>query len=73
MATALGWIGNCFLVIGLWKIGDKWRNAFLFTIVGETAWAAKSVMVQDWALATICLVFNVMAGINWYKWGKNEL
>ena len=72
MTSILGWVGNFFIVIGLWKIGDKWRHAFLFSIVGETAWIAKSVVVQDWALATICLVFNVMAFRNWVKWGKDE-
>ena len=73
MAGVLGWIGNFFIVIGLWKIGDKWRHAFLFSIFGELAWITKSLTIEkpDYALATICAVFCVMAFRNWVKWGKD--
>lgn len=66
----LGWIGNIFIVVGLWKIGDKWRHAFLFSIVGEAAWIARATMVEDWALATICLIFCGLAARSWYKWAS---
>lgn len=67
----LGWLGNIFIVIGLWKIADKWRNAFLFSIVGESAWIAKSLITQDYALAFICTVFNIMAFRSYIKWGRD--
>ena len=69
----LGWIGNFLIVIGLWKIGDKWRHAFLFSIAGESAWIAKSLLAgqPDYALATIRSVFCIMAFMNWRKWGND--
>jgi hypothetical protein len=66
----LAWIGNLLIVVGLWKIGDKWRHAFLFSIAGELAYVARSVLLEDWALAFICVVFCAMAAINWVKWGR---
>jgi hypothetical protein len=70
--SLLKWIGNIAIVIGLWKIGDKWRHAFLFSIAGETAWIIAALHSQDYALATICTIFNIMAFRNWIKWGKSE-
>lgn len=64
----LKWVGNLLIVVGLWKIGDKWRHAFLFSIAGETAWMIASAQAGDWALFTICGIFNVMALRNWFKW-----
>lgn len=66
----LKWIGNVFIVAGLWKIGDKWRHAFLFSIVGETAWTIAAIQSGDYALATICTVFNILALRSWFKWAS---
>ena len=73
MTEILGWIGNLFIVVGLWKIGDKCRHAFLFSIIGETAWVAKSLLLPDpdYALACICAIFCGMAFRNWLKWGQD--
>jgi hypothetical protein len=68
----LGWIGNVLIVVGLWKIGDKWRHAFVFSVLGELAWIARSVAARDWALASICVVFCLMAVRSWVKWGAAE-
>lgn len=64
------WVGNVLIVVGLWKIGDKWRHAFLFSIAGETCWMLASALSGDWALFSICAVFNIMAVRSWLKWGK---
>lgn len=67
----IGWLGNIFIVMGLWKIGDKVRNAFIYSIIGESFWIFNALTRHDWALATICCVFNGMAIRNYQKWGKN--
>jgi hypothetical protein len=68
----LGWIGNLFIVAGLWGIGNKWRPAFLFSIVGEAAYILRSYLVQDWALFAICWIFLIMAIRGYIKWGNSE-
>jgi hypothetical protein len=68
----LAWIGNLLIVIGLYKIGDKWRHAFLFSIAGEVLYIARSLAGRDYALAFICVVFCAMALRNWIKWGQDE-
>lgn len=65
----LSWIGNILIVAGLWGITDKRRNAFLFSIAGEGAWIANAYSRSDWALASICIVFLLMAVRGYIKWG----
>lgn len=72
LISALGWIGNAFLVWGIWEIGNKRRFAHLLTVIGECAWIAKCLLStpQVWDLAVICTVFAVLAGRCWVKWGQ---
>lgn len=70
MIAIVSWIGNLLIVCGLYKIADKWRHAFLFSIAGETCWMIASYSRGDWALLSICAVFNVMALRSWVKWGR---
>ena len=68
----LGWIGNLFIVAGLWGVGNKNRNAFLFSIAGESAWIANAYLRRDWALTSICVVFLLMAVRGYIKWGRTS-
>jgi hypothetical protein len=68
----MDWIGNLCIVIGLWFIGSKKRWAFLFSVVGESAWIVYSVMHELWSLAFICAVFAGLAVRSYVKWGKAE-
>lgn len=71
LANTLSWIGNVLIVIGLWKVGDKTRKAFLFSIAGETLWTFAGLLTQNYALSFICAVFCVMAARNFFKWGQD--
>lgn len=64
----LGWVGNVSIVLGLWGIGNKNRKAFLFSMVGETAWIVKSILTSQWDLAFICCVFCALAIRSYIKW-----
>lgn len=66
----LGWIGNLFIVGGLWGVGNKNRRAFLLSIVGEGFWITNSYIRHDWALFSICWVFLLMALRGYILWGK---
>ena len=70
----LDWVGNVFIVIGLWNTGLKKRWAFLFSLVGEAAWIWWSLArtPRMWSLAAICVVFAALAGRNYILWGKPE-
>lgn len=69
----MGWIANALIVIGLWKIGDRWRHAFLFSIAGEILWSVKSLLSGQYDLAFICIVFCALAFRNWIRWGREGL
>jgi hypothetical protein len=64
----MGWFGNIFLVIGLWKIGNRERRAFAFSIVGELIWLAHSCRLGRWDMGFICVVFALMAARGWWRW-----
>lgn len=67
--AVLGWIGNLFIIAGLWGVGNRSRRAFLFSVVGEACWISNATARRDWALASICVVFAVMAIRGYIKWG----
>jgi hypothetical protein len=58
---SLGWIGSIALAAGLYGIGNKKRNAFLLSMLGESLWIIKSCILGMWDLAAICVVFLVLA------------
>lgn len=70
MIGILGWVGNIFLVWGIWEIGNKRRFAHLLTCIGETAWIIKSLAVGAYDLAFICTIFLALAWRCWVKWGQ---
>lgn len=65
----LGWVGNGFIVAGLWGVGSRHRNAFLLSIVGEAFYIGRSFALQDWALFCVCWVFLLMALRGYILWG----
>jgi len=68
----MDWIGNVFIVVGLWYIGNKKRWAFLFSIAGETAWIIYSLSIGLYSLAFICTIFGTLALRSYIKWGRPE-
>jgi len=66
----MGWVGNVFLVLGLWLVGDKKRSAFIFSCIGETIWVFHALSRQMYDLAFICVIFALLAIRSWFKWGK---
>jgi hypothetical protein len=67
----LTWIGNGFIVAGLWGVGNRYRPAFLASLVGESFWITASYFRRDWALGSICIVFFLMALRGYILWGRN--
>lgn len=65
-----GWLGNLFIVAGLWGVGSRKRGAFLFSIAGEAFYIHRSFMVRDWALFAVCWVFLAMAARGYVLWGR---
>jgi hypothetical protein len=70
LITLISWIGNVFIVAGLWFVGGKKRWAWYFSMAGESLWIAFSLFSHLWSLAFICAVFLAMAIRNWIVWGR---
>ena len=68
----MDWIGNILIIIGLWSAGNKWKYAFLFSLIGELIWVIYAIKIELWSLAFVCVVFAFIAGRNVIKWNKKE-
>lgn len=68
----MDWIGNIFLIIGLWMVGDKKRAGFIFSIIGESIYVYYSYQYKLWGLLFICIIFGLLAIRGWYKWGQEN-
>ncbi len=68
----IGWIGNIFLLVGVYYIGNKQKVGFLLTAFGEIIWIAYSVTISLWSLVAACVLFFGMSLRNWYKWYRDE-
>lgn len=66
----LSWIGNVFIVAGLWYQGGKHWWAFIFSLIGEAFWIEYAVQQHLWSLAFICCVFGGLALRNLILWLK---
>ena len=66
----MDWIGNILIIIGLWSAGNKWKYAFVFSLVGELIWTGYAIYIELWSLAFVCFVFAIIAGRNIVKWNN---
>lgn len=64
----IGWLGNVFIVIGLYGIGNRWRPAFIFSVLGELCWIYKAGCMHLWDLLAMCLIFAALAIRSYFKW-----
>jgi hypothetical protein len=69
----MGWVGNFFIIVGLYKVGNKTRSAFVWTIIGETCFAVHTFSKHDWPIFVAVLIFLFLAALNWWKWGREEV
>jgi hypothetical protein len=70
--TALSWIGNLLILVGMYKVGEKCRTAFLWSIAGESCWIVVAAGRDLWSLAFICAVFCLVSVFNYRKWGHDS-
>lgn len=68
MTEYLGWLANLLILVGLYRVGYKTRDAFAWTVAGESLWFASAVQRGLYDIAAICAVFGLMAIRNWWLW-----
>ena len=64
----MDWIGNILIIVGLWSAGNKWKYAFMFSLIGEVIWVIYAIQIKLWSLAFVCSVFALIAARNLIKW-----
>jgi hypothetical protein len=68
MIAYLGYLGDVFLVWGVWQMGNRQRYAHLVTVVGELCWIVMSLARGEYELTFICVLFAALAFRAWIKW-----
>ena len=66
------WLANALLIWGLILIGGKNRTGFFCTFLGEAIWIVASWDCGRWDMLSICVVFAVLAAVNWLRWGDTN-
>jgi nicotinamide riboside transporter PnuC len=66
----LQWVGNLFVFLGVWYVGEKKRFCFLYSIIGNVLWVWYSCRTHLWSMVFLAGLFTILAVRNWYKWGK---
>lgn len=70
--TYLTLSASILLFIGLYLIGNKLKIGFVFSFLGEVIWTFEAFRREMYDLAIVCIVFGLMAIINYYKWNKKQ-
>ena len=68
----LGWIGNLFLIIGLFTLATKWRPANLFLALGDGLWTIYGIWLGFLDIAAICGLFTILSLRVWWLWRKDS-
>jgi len=73
MMLLLSWVGNVFIVFGLWHQAKQVWWAYVFSIAGEALWITYALSAHLWSLALICTVFGGLALRSMIMWRKQAL
>lgn len=67
---SIGWLGNAFVIAGLWFLSPHSRWPFLATAVGELIWAVRSWQIGQPDMLLICVLFAGLALRNYWRWDR---
>lgn len=68
----LMWLGDAFLLLDMYLVGQQRRLAWVFCIVGEALWIVASVIRHLWPLTIICFAFLFLGIHNLLLWKKKR-
>ena len=62
------WTGDLLLLISVWRLGNKCKDGWLFSLVGNLCWLSYGISETIWAAVFISSVMVALAICNWRKW-----
>lgn len=68
----LSWLGAVFIVAGLWRMGNKYRDTFVLQSAGNMAWATVAYSRSAWPLMALSLVLILLSVRCYIKWGASK-
>jgi hypothetical protein len=64
----LQWVGDVFIIAGVWYVGEKKRFAFLLSMIGNGLWLVYCTRAQMLQLGILASVFIWLSFRNWQMW-----
>lgn len=69
----MGYLGSCLILIGMWLLGKKQREGFLFGVAGESCWFLRGYYSVAPDLMSLSIIFIIINIWNFYKWRKKDV
>lgn len=67
-----GWVGSLLVFAGLFRIGGRHRDGFIWAFAGEICWIQRGLNTGLVDLTTLSFIFMVLNCINWIRWGRYD-
>jgi len=64
----LAWMGNALILLSIWRLGNKHRDAWIWSILGNIFWTAFGVSEGIWSIVFLDGIMTAIAIRNWRKW-----
>lgn len=64
----MAWIGNVLILVSIWRLGNKHRDAWWWSVAGNVFWTVFGITEGIWSIVFIDSVMIVIAVRNWSKW-----
>lgn len=68
----IDWLVFLFIVIHLWMLGNKWRTAFIFGMIGSGFGVILGLLISSVALVIMNISFALMHFRAYAKWSNDE-
>lgn len=66
--VTLGWAANIFIFIAYWKLGQKSRNGWAYSVAGNILWCVYALQLGMVDMLAVDIVALTMAAWNWWLW-----
>ena len=64
-----GWIGNAFILLGIFAVAHRKRYGFILGITGNSLWCLRGAVTHQWDLIVIEVIIVILQAYSWWKWG----
>lgn len=68
--SLLLWLANFLILFGMWRLGRKHRDGFVYSFLGSLVWGANGVYTHNIPLVFINAALMGIYIRDWFIWSK---